>query len=265
MQKLVMAVGALFLLLSTESGFAQYLPDPRGLYRPWWETPGVPLPRLRPRIDQPKLPSIAAPTGVGEVDLALVLAVDASSSITWNRWHLQRLGYAEAFRADEVIRALTSGPNGKTAVTIVQWSNPDEQAQVLPWTIVQDRENAVVFARDIDNMPRYFQNNTALASALDFSGTLLQSLPFQTLRKVIDISGDGKDNTHGLPWLVRDRIVARGVTINGLPIIADETDIVEYYERNVIGGPGAFLIAAANYESFAVAIRRKLVLEIAHR
>lgn len=164
-----------------------------------------------------------------QVDLALVLAIDVSRSTGIERWVLQRLGYANAFRSSEVVNAIAGGENQKIAVTVVQWSSPWEQWQVFEWTVVRDRESAAVFADQIEDMPRAFNNTTAIAAAIDSIALLLDNPPFTPLRKIIDISGDGADNTGDYPSRARNRAVRRGITINGLPIIAEEKRIAEYY------------------------------------
>ena len=208
-----------------------------------------------------RLPQAAAqPTNV---DLQLVLAVDASGSVNQVRFELQRAGYAAAFRDSDVIRAIRSGSTRSIAVTMTQWTGPSMNVVVVPWTLVKDQESAEALARLIESAPRQlFGGGTSISGAIDFSVTQFPLSPWQGNRRVIDVSGDGANNRGRPSSAARDEAVAQNIVINGLPILAIEADLEEHYRREVIGGPGAFLIAAQNFETFAVAVRRKLVLEI---
>ena len=208
-----------------------------------------------------RLPQAAAqPTNV---DLQLVLAVDASGSVNQVRFELQRAGYAAAFRDSDVIRAIRSGSTRSIAVTMTQWTGPSMNVVVVPWTLVKDQESAEALARLIESAPRQlFGGGTSISGAIDFSVTQFPLSPWQGNRRVIDVSGDGANNRGRPSSAARDEAVAQNIVINGLPILAIEADFEEHYRREVIGGPGAFLIAAQNFETFAVAVRRKLVLEI---
>ncbi|HVY57454.1 MAG TPA: DUF1194 domain-containing protein [Xanthobacteraceae bacterium] len=198
------------------------------------------------------------------VDLQLVLAVDASGSVNQTRFELQKQGYAAAFRNPRVISAVRSGAAQAIAVTMVQWTGPRLQIQVLPWTRIGDAESAAAFAAAIEATPRQlFGGGTSISGAIDYAMTLLPEGGFKGTRRVIDVSGDGA-NTSGRPvTLARDDAVRAGVTINGLPILSIEPDLDRYYFEFVIGGPGSFMIAAKDYESFAEAILKKLIQEIA--
>jgi len=198
------------------------------------------------------------------VDLQLVLAVDASGSVDHTRFELQKQGYVAAFRNPRVIDAIRSGPRHAIAVTMTQWTGPAMQTQPVPWTAIRDAASAGAFAAAIDDAPRqlYF-GGTSLSGAIDHAVTLLAQSPFRAARQVIDISGDGSNNRGRMVNLARDEAVAAGVGINGLPILSLEPDLDQYYRRNVIGGPGAFVIAAKSYEEFAEAILKKMIIEIA--
>jgi hypothetical protein len=211
-----------------------------------------------------------------KVDLELVLAVDASGSLTDGRWDLERQGYAQAFRDPEVLRAIKSGVVGSIAVTLVEWSWLSEQAQVVQWTIINDSESADAFAAQLTKLPQLFGSRTSIANAIVFSAQLLFDAPFQTEGEIIDVSGDGPDNTslggstaNALDTSrldqARDQVVATGITINGLPILGDPTvkNLDDYYRGHVIGGFGSFVVTAESYDTFAMAIHRKLVQEIA--
>lgn len=202
-------------------------------------------------------------TTAPETDLALVLAVDCSGSVRGEHYQLQQRGYADAFRHRRVIEAILGGLHGGIAITYFQWSGPALHNQALPWTLLRSRADIAGFAQSLESVPRsIFGGGTAPAEAIDFGVALLDHAPVRPLRRVIDISGDGRSNRGRPPSQARDAAAARGITINGLPILHMEDDIEEYYERNVIGGPGAFLISARDYAAFADAVRRKLILEI---
>ena len=197
------------------------------------------------------------------VDLQLVLAVDASGSVSNDRFELQKHGYAEAFRSQEVRQAIESSARG-IAVTMVQWTGPTLHAVVVGWTLVHDDASAVAMADAIDAAPRkLFGGGTSVSGAIDFSMELFSRSPFRGARRVIDLSGDGANNRGRPAAEARDQALAAGVTINALPILTLEPDLDEWYRDNAIGGPGAFLIVVHRYEEFALAIRRKLVTEIA--
>ena len=199
----------------------------------------------------------------GEVDLALVLAVDASGSVDQSRFDLQKEGYAAAFRSRQVIEAIRSGPTQAIAVTMVQWTGPALQIQVVPWMRIGDPASAAAFADAIVAAPRQlFGGGTSISGAIDYAMTLWGKSPYKAQRRVIDISGDGANNRGRPATEARDEAVRAGVGINGLPILSLDPELDLYYQANVIGGPGAFVVAAQNYDTFAFAIRRKLILEI---
>lgn len=206
------------------------------------------------------------------VDLELVLAVDVSRSMDFEEQELQRDGYAAAFRHPEVLAAIASGPLGRIAVTYVEWGGPDIQVVMVPWTIIVGPGDALAFADRIEAAEMLRERGTSISGALEFASGLFSSSDIEGLRRTIDVSGDGPNNM-GLPVTqARDKAVAAGITINGLPIMLRpgggfgvygirELDI--YYEDCVIGGPGAFIVTVDNPSQFPAAIRRKLVLEIA--
>jgi len=200
------------------------------------------------------------------VDLQLVLAVDASGSVDRVRFELQKRGYVAAFRHARVLQAVRSGPNQAIAATMVQWTGPALQVQVVGWTRVGDEETAAAFAAAIEGAPRQlFGGGTSISGAIDFAATLFPKSPFRGSRRVIDVSGDGSNNRGRPVTLARDEAVTAGIGINGLPILALEPDLDRYYYDSVIGGPGAFVVAARDYETFADAILKKLITEIASR
>jgi uncharacterized protein DUF1194 len=198
------------------------------------------------------------------VDLQLVLAVDASGSVDQRRFELQMQGYVAAFRDPRVLQAIQAGATQAIAVTMVQWTGPALQIQVLPWTVINDATTAHAFAVAIMATPRrLFSGGTSISGAIDYAVPLLLESPFKGTRRVIDISGDGSNNRGRPATSARDDAVRAGIIINGLPILALEPDLERYYLDNVIGGPGAFVIAAESYETFAEAIIKKLIREMA--
>jgi hypothetical protein len=209
-----------------------------------------------------------APT---EVDLALVLAVDVSTSMDPEEQELQRQGYVEAFRSPMVQRAIQGGMAGRIAVTYVEWAGayPRFQNVVVPWVVLEKPEDSMSFADRLARAPLYRMAGTSIAEAIDFSVDLLASSRVLAARRVIDISGDGSNNQGRLVTDARDRAVARGVTINGLPIVLRELDRREdatldaYYRDCVIGGPGAFVIPVRERGQFLTETRAKIVREIA--
>ena len=198
------------------------------------------------------------------VDLQLVLAVDASGSVDQVRFELQKRGYVAAFRHARVLQAIRSGANQAIAVTMVQWTGPMMQVHVVGWSLVGDGESAAAFASAVEQAPRQlFGGGTSISGAIDYAMTLFPKSPFRAPRRVIDVSGDGSNNRGRPVTFARDEAVAAGVGINGLPILALEPDLDRYYYDSVIGGPGAFVVAAKDYETFGEAILKKLITEIA--
>jgi len=210
------------------------------------------------------LPGTAAAQAQNTVDLRLVLAVDASGSVDRTRFELQKQGYVAAFRNPRVLGAIRSGPTQAIAVTMMQWTGPQLHVQVVPWKWIGDAGSAEAFAAAIEDAPRQlFGGGTSISGAIEYGLALLRESPFGGRRRVIDVSGDGSNNRGRPAQLARDEAVAEGVGINGLPILAIEPDLDRYYYDNVIGGPGAFMVAAESYETFADAILKKLITEIA--
>ena len=208
-------------------------------------------------------PYRAAAAGT-EVDLQLVLAVDASGSVSQRRFELQKQGYAAAFRNPRVLKAILSLMTQSIGVTMFQWTGPRLQVHVVPWTLVKDATTAEDFAAAIERVPRQlFGGGTSISGAIDYARLVLLQSPFTSSRRVIDVSGDGANNIGRPVTFARDEAVRDGITINGLPILAVEPDLDTYYFENVIGGPGAVMVPAENFENFADAILKKLIIEIA--
>jgi hypothetical protein len=217
----------------------------------------------------------ATPARADNVDLLLVLAADVSRSIDDGEFNLQRKGYAAALSDPRVLRAITGGPNQAIALTFVEWSGADEQKTVVDWSVVRDGEDAAAIAGEILAAPRSFLARTSISAAIDFSMERLAAAPTTADRRIIDISGDGTSNAGRPITEARDEAVGKGITINGLAIINTQASpgftthtqppggLPEYYRQNVIGGTGAFLLVVENFETFADAMTRKLVSEIA--
>ncbi|MET1413622.1 DUF1194 domain-containing protein [Roseibium sp. HPY-6] len=206
-----------------------------------------------------------------EVDVELVLAVDISQSMDTEEQEIQRAGYVAALTSREFLDAIQVGPIGRVAVTYMEWGGVDEHFIVADWTVVQDAASASHFASKIAEAPLRQVQRTSIASALQKSVELVETNQYMGLRRVIDISGDGPNNQGGSVTEMRDRMIAAGVTINGLPLMMKSNkntwqamlNLDHYYEDCVIGGPGSFAIPVRSKEGFADAIRMKLVLEIA--
>jgi len=206
----------------------------------------------------------AAAQKMERVDLELVLAVDTSSSVSPGEFNLQMRGLAEAFRHPAVQAAIRAAGDFGIAVSLVQWSDNRKQTVAVDWVAVYDGASADAFAAEIDNTPRYLiGGGKAICGAMLFSMRQLQINEFEGRRKVIDVSGDGRTNQGSSPTRARDRAVAAGITINGLAILNEDILVDLHYEANVIGGTGAFVIRADDYQDFADAILEKLIKEIA--
>lgn len=211
----------------------------------------------------------ANPNGV-RVDIELVLAVDVSQSMDYEEHELQRNGYVEAFRHDDVIRAITGGPEGKIAVTYMEWAGAFEPIQVIPWTVIDSKNAALAFADRLSKEPPYSEQRTSISTALLRAAQLVRSNNIVAHRQVIDISGDGANNT-GMPVeQARDIVLKQGIIINGLPIILnkpkefyDIDHLDRYYKDCVIGGEGSFISPVYELRMLAATIRKKLVMEIA--
>jgi hypothetical protein len=207
------------------------------------------------------------------VDVELVLAVDVSYSMDPDEQALQREGYIAALTSREFMQALRQGMHGKVAVTYFEWAGSHHQQIIVPWRLIDGPESADSFAADIARAKYTRASRTSISGALSFALPLFDGSGYRGIRRVIDVSGDGVNN-NGMPvTLVRDEVLAKGITINGLPIMLNRQnfggmDIGEldiYYEDCVIGGPGAFVVSIKERDKFTEAIRTKLVLEIAGR
>jgi hypothetical protein len=210
-----------------------------------------------------------------QVDLLLVLAADISRSVDEKKFKLQRDGYAAAIVDPRVLRAMTAGPTGRIALCFLEWASDGEQIIVIDWTSVGSETDARAISARIREAPRAFMGRTSISAAIDYSMGALARSPFAGTRRVIDVSGDGTNNSGRPVTMARDAAVAQGVTINGLVILSEVPlptnpmhthppgGLTAYYENNVIGGPGAFVVEAESFEAFGQLLVSKLVKEIA--
>jgi Protein of unknown function (DUF1194) len=198
-----------------------------------------------------------------EVDVALVLAVDSSGSISQQRLSMQIQGYIDALRHPSFIEAVRGGRRGRIGLTYVTWTDMRRQEQVVRWRVIEDAPSAAAFAQAIRDALNPLPGWTSISGAIDFCTALLLSCGYVATRRVIDISGDGANNDGRPVTDARDAAVAAGVTINGLPIIEVEPSLEQYYRDNVIGGPDSFVVVARESTAFGAAILRKLLVEVA--
>jgi Protein of unknown function (DUF1194) len=202
------------------------------------------------------------------VDLALVIAVDISYSMDQDEQALQREGFAEAFRSPLVHDAIRNGVLGRIAVTYMEWAGSTDQRVILPWTVLDNAETILAFADRIETIPLRRGQRTSVSGAIDAAARLFETSALEATRKVIDVSGDGANN-QGRPVVqAREEAIARGITINGLPIMLkqpgylDDPHLDIYYRDCVIGGPGAFMVPAREKSQFQQAIKAKILLEV---
>ena len=217
-------------------------------------------------LAHPRRPRAADP-----VDAALVPAVDVSRSIDEDEARLQREGYRKAVTDPRVVAAIRGGMIGSIALAYVEWAGAEYQRLVIPWTQIASQTDAENWAGALDRAPRQSLSWTSISGGIDFAHQFLGDMHYEAMRRVIDVSVDGVNNSGPPAEEARDRAVADGIVINGLPIMNDRPaygrmpplPLDQYYAQNVIGGPGAFLISAADFDAFENAVRRKLVREVA--
>lgn len=217
----------------------------------------------------------SAPLRAGEaVDLALVLAVDVSGSVDAEEARLQRNGYIAAFTDPQVIEAIAGGFLGKIAVIYFEWAGYGYHRVAVDWTVIDGEASAKAFAALLSVQPFHRARGTSISDAILWAIPAFESSGFETRRRVVDISGDGANNSGPSVTRARDLAVAAGITINGLPIVergggfgyySQGANLDQYFERCVVGGRNAFVIVANGFEDFANAVRQKLVLEISGR
>lgn len=204
-----------------------------------------------------------------DVSMALVLAVDISSSIDNDHFWLQRKGYIEALTNPDVLRAVRESPKGRIAVTYFEWSGYANQSLLVPWRLWGSEEDGDEIAAILNERPRPFEGPTAVGAAMDFGLLQLQTCPFQTEAKVIDMSGDGGNNDGIDPALSRERATTAGVSVNGLSIDWARSHppagmtIEQYYNEAVKVGPRSFVMPALGFDTFAYALAAKMRQEVA--
>ena len=198
------------------------------------------------------------------VDLALVLAMDCSGSVSNENHAIQLRGYALAVAHPAFVAAIAKNPLRRIALTFLQWAGESRTNQSIPWAVIDGAATAQTFADRVSRLPNVQPDYTSISAAIDRAVRLLAAGP-AARHRIIDISGDGANNDGRSVLLARDAAVDAGITINGLPIIAGEPNIAEYYASNVIGGPNAFIEVVRDLESFPIALLRKLTTEIVRR
>ena len=210
-----------------------------------------------------------------QVDLLLVLAADVSRSVDQPKFQLQRQGYAAAIADKRVLEAITAGRHRRIAVCFVEWSGVSSQRLVIDWTLIDGADAAQKFGDQLLELPRSFAERTSISGGIDFAIGVLARSPYQAARRTIDVSGDGTNNSGRDVTFARDEALAAGVTINGLVILSERPlawnpehtnptgGLPNYFRNNVIGGPGAFVIVAEDFNTFGQAIVKKLIAEIA--
>jgi hypothetical protein len=215
-------------------------------------------------------PALSQQRGQPPVDVALVLAVDVSRSMSLEELRIQRRGYAEAIVSPEVLRAIFGGAHGRIAITIFEWAADRHTREIQPWTLIETAADAQAVSDRLMEEDSRGERRTSISGAIARGIALVEAAPYPSERQVIDVSGDGPNN-QGLPvTLERDRAIGKGITINGLPMMTRDgagmlfgiDDLDEYYRHCVIGGPASFMIPVNGWDQFAEAVRRKLVLEI---
>ena len=191
-----------------------------------------------------------------------MLAIDVSESVSSERYLLQHEGIARAFETPQLVDAIAAVPGGIEAL-VLEWSDPDKIAITVGWSRIANRTGAAAFAASVRATQRSSNGLTAIGSALLAAAAAFDHMPEPAGHKIIDISGDGMANFGVAPVTARDALVNQGITINGLAILSEEPWLDDYYRTNVVGGPAAFVLVARNFDSFADAILRKLVQEVA--
>lgn len=205
------------------------------------------------------------------VDVELVLAVDVSLSMSPGEMEIQRRGYAEALTHESVLQAIEDGVNGRIAIAYFEWAGDATQRVLVPWTVIASTEDALRVSEMLSASPPRSARRTSISGAIDFAADLFAESGYQSMRRVLDISGDGPNNQGRPVGEARDALTASGITINGLPLMTNEgfstsydvTELDVYYSECVIGGPGAFMIPVNDWSQFSEAVRRKLVIELA--
>lgn len=223
-----------------------------------------------------------APACAEEVDVQLVLAVDVSLSMDDAEQRLQREAYVSALRDPAIVQVIGSGPTGRIALAVFEWSSEGEQRLLLPWTVIGSQAQAEAAAATIEREPISRMRRTSISDAMLYAERLFQQAGHTAPRRVLDISGDGSNNEGPPVAETRDRLVAQGIIINGLPLVLDRVGtqmpfpwsllpqadaqpvtLEDYYDQCVRGGPGSFVVPVREIGELAGALRVKMILEIA--
>ncbi len=224
-----------------------------------------------------QVPQAGAASAPVAVDAAIVLAADVSRSIDDEEFALERRGYGDALRSQQLLDAISTGPHGAIALSYIEWAGEGEERVVVDWAVIRNQNDARAFVAAMNAAPRSFIGRTAIGAAIDFSFALFAESAIETSRRVIDVSGDGTSNQGRLVTEARDAAVGAGAVINGLAIfnrkaaatggyLAMHTNppggLAQYYRENVVGGSGAFVVQIDDFRTFGDAMMRKLVDEI---
>jgi len=210
-----------------------------------------------------------------KVDLLLVLSADVSRSVDNPKFRLQREGYATAISDPHVLDAIKSGPQQRIALCFIEWSGFGAQKLLIDWALIDGPAAARKFGDQLLELPRSFADRTSISGGIEFASAQMEHASYEASRRTIDVSGDGTNNAGRDVKLARDEALAKGIVINGLVILSDRPvpwnaehtnppgGLEKYYQENVVGGPGAFVLVAENFNSFGRAITKKLTAAIA--
>jgi hypothetical protein len=240
-----------------------------------WRAAMIGLIRLTLALAAIVLIAAASAQAAEQVDLLLVLSSDVSRSVDHPKFLLQREGYAAAISEPQVIDAIKSGPHQRIALSFVEWSGFGAQKLLIDWSLIDGPGAARKFGDQLLELPRSFADRTSISGGIEFATAQMEHAPYEATRRTIDVSGDGTNNAGRDVKLARDETLAKGIVINGLVILSDRPvpwnaehtnppgGLEKYYQDNVVGGPGAFVLVAENFNSFGRAIIKKLIAEIA--
>jgi hypothetical protein len=240
-----------------------------------WRAAMIGLIRLTLALAAIVLIAAASAQAAEQVDLLLVLSSDVSRSVDHPKFLLQREGYAAAISEPQVIDAIKSGPHQRIALSFVEWSGFGAQKLLIDWSLIDGPGAARKFGDQLLELPRSFADRTSISGGIEFATAQMEHAPYEAARRTIDVSGDGTNNAGRDVKLARDETLAKGIVINGLVILSDRPvpwnaehtnppgGLEKYYQDNVVGGPGAFVLVAENFSSFGRAIIKKLIAEIA--
>ena len=210
------------------------------------------------------LSASAQAASLTSVDLELSLLLDVSGSVNTSEFNLQRQGYVDAFNNPAIISQIQNGEVGSIAVNLIYWAGSNQQQQAVEWTLIEDAATANAFANAISTTTRPFPLSlgTSISGALDYAVPLFDNNAFDGTRQVIDVSGDGSNNSGRSIIAARNNALQAVDAINGLTILNDEPNLDSYYRNNVIGGTSSFVVAVNDFSDFSDGITQKLQREI---